>query len=256
MIQIFYLQANQRRINKMQRKAFTLIELLVVIAIIAILAAILFPVFVTAREKARQISCASNLKQLNLGFIQYVQDYDERFPVPAPAGTNWGAGCGPSGWPNWTPWVMPYVKSNGVFVCPSDGLGVPTNGQLQCSYVYNLALCGGSCWRPGYSPDPSTNATLATLQVPAQIIILTDFDCAFSACGQSMNNGIDQPFLSSGQQTGRHTGGDNIAFCDGHVKWYKTTTFPWNANTLLYTVPAPFNISIDPNYIGSGPAAP
>jgi len=94
----------------MKRKAFTLIELLVVIAIIAILAAILFPVFAQAREKARQITCASNLKQIGLGILQYVEDYDEVFPQGA--SNSWN-----SPWPGT---VQPYIKSINVFRCPDD----------------------------------------------------------------------------------------------------------------------------------------
>jgi prepilin-type N-terminal cleavage/methylation domain-containing protein len=92
---------------------FTLIELLVVIAIIAILAAILFPVFAKAREKARQISCASNLKQLGLGVLQYVQDNDEIYPT-----TNSNSGANVPG--NWGQQIYPYVKSTGVFACPDS----------------------------------------------------------------------------------------------------------------------------------------
>ncbi len=93
------------------KRAFTLIELLVVIAIIAILAAILFPVFAQAREKARQTACLSNLKQLGLAYAQYTQDYDETVPC----GTNkWGGGNG------WANQVYPYVKSTAAFLCPSD----------------------------------------------------------------------------------------------------------------------------------------
>jgi prepilin-type N-terminal cleavage/methylation domain-containing protein/prepilin-type processing-associated H-X9-DG protein len=102
-----------------QRKSkwgFTLIELLVVIAIIAILAAILFPVFARARENARRASCQSNLKQIGLGVLQYAQDYDEKYPTadwwnPTPSGTK------PVGWANR---IQPYLKSLQVFGCPSD----------------------------------------------------------------------------------------------------------------------------------------
>src|SRR6201990_2055763 len=95
------------------RRGFTLIELLVVIAIIAILAAILFPVFAQAREKARQTSCLSNEKQMGLSLIQSSQDYDETFPVGFVLGA-------PSGWLNlsWPVFVQPYVKNLGVFACP------------------------------------------------------------------------------------------------------------------------------------------
>jgi prepilin-type N-terminal cleavage/methylation domain-containing protein/prepilin-type processing-associated H-X9-DG protein len=99
-------------------RGFTLIELLVVIAIIAILAAILFPVFASARDKARQTTCLSNLKQLGLGFAQYVQDYDESYPVNLPyiAPTNGGTAYGMT----WDLQIMPYIKSDAVFWCPSD----------------------------------------------------------------------------------------------------------------------------------------
>jgi prepilin-type N-terminal cleavage/methylation domain-containing protein len=101
------------------RSGFTLIELLVVIAIIAILAAILFPVFAQAREKARQATCLSNLKQLSLGILMYVQDYDERFPPPNGItytnreGTSHCMEC--NGWELLT---QPYTKSDGIYLCP------------------------------------------------------------------------------------------------------------------------------------------
>src|ERR1700744_1312610 len=97
-----------------KRNAFTLIELLVVIAIIAILAAILFPVFAKAREKARQTSCLSNEKQMGLGFMQYVQDFDETFPVGIKLSGDPRYGLG------WPATVYAYVKNKQVFLCPSD----------------------------------------------------------------------------------------------------------------------------------------
>jgi len=93
------------------RKGFTLIELLVVIAIIAILAAILFPVFAKAREKARTITCASNMKQLGIGVAMYIQDYDENYPN----GTDGGQDL-----TGWASQINPYLKSNGIFHCPDD----------------------------------------------------------------------------------------------------------------------------------------
>lgn len=119
------------------RKGFTLIELLVVIAIIAILAAILFPVFASAREKARETMCASNEKQMALAMIQYVQDYDEMYP----GFTGWGAGG------NYLAAIQPYTKSTGVYLCPSNPAGGPggyattyeMNGFLGCGTSYNWA---------------------------------------------------------------------------------------------------------------------
>ncbi len=128
--------------NRVQR-GFTLIELLVVIAIIAILAAILFPVFAQAREKARQTSCLSNLKQWGLACLMYVQDYDEKFPLAMGSATggpvnrpaynynhafpyNWRASQPESSWrykiaqQNWANTVQPYIKNSGIYLCPSS----------------------------------------------------------------------------------------------------------------------------------------
>ena len=101
-------------------RAFTLIELLVVIAIIAVVAAILFPVFAQAREKGRQAVCVSNFKQINMGLLQYVQDYDEAM---VPANTNgYATGCMGCGRPDyiWPELAQPYFKNWQVFRCPSD----------------------------------------------------------------------------------------------------------------------------------------
>ncbi|RYG63499.1 DUF1559 domain-containing protein, partial [bacterium] len=97
-------------------RAFTLIELLVVIAIIAILAAILFPVFGRARENARRSSCQSNLKQIGLGIMQYTQDYDEKFPMYRV--TFWAAQPGQTF--GWADGIQPYLKSEQIFQCPSN----------------------------------------------------------------------------------------------------------------------------------------
>src|SRR5665213_297271 len=105
------------------RRGFTLIELLVVIAIIAILAAILFPVFAKVREKARQTSCLSNMKQLGLAFAQYNEDYDEK----QPNGTWWSYSSGAG----WDGEIYPYVKSVNVFLCPDD------TTYSKVSYAYN-----------------------------------------------------------------------------------------------------------------------
>src|SRR4028119_1048011 len=106
-------RVGQHAARQNRKKGFTLIELLVVIAIIAILAAILFPVFARARENARRASCQSNLKQIGLGLMQYTQDYDEKYPLfnenPGGPGNNSPAR------PNWTQIIQPYIKSTQLF---------------------------------------------------------------------------------------------------------------------------------------------
>ena len=116
-------------------EGFTLIELLVVIAIIALLAAILFPAFARARENARRAACQSNLKQLGLGYLQYEQDYDERFPV-GPSADLTGV--------DWAERIYPYVKSTQIYVCPDDAnndlSGLGQAGIERCSYATNINL--------------------------------------------------------------------------------------------------------------------
>jgi prepilin-type N-terminal cleavage/methylation domain-containing protein len=123
-----------------QQKGFTLIELLVVIAIIAILAAILFPVFGKAREKARQATCQFNEKNIGLAILQYVQDNDEQFPIGAPGA--WGhAGPGIG----WAGAVMPYVKTTSMFQCPDDGTKAGTYSGFvfyPISYAMNINAAG------------------------------------------------------------------------------------------------------------------
>jgi len=132
------------------RKGFTLIELLVVIAIIAILAAILFPVFAKAREKARQTSCTSNLKQLALAFVQYTQDYDEAFP----GGGGAAAIVNYSG-EDWANQIYPYEKSSGVYKCPDD---TSNSGSPGVSYAYNQNI---GLYENALAAIPGTGSTTA-----------------------------------------------------------------------------------------------
>lgn len=151
-------------IRNSKGQAFTLIELLVVIAIIAILAAILFPVFARARENARRSSCQSNVKQIMLGVMQYTQDYDEKYPfiyinqTTAPA--------------SFTPWfavVQPYLKSAQILKCPSDTTNTSLYGQAPCSYMANFAI-------GGYANDSSvfSNRSLSALAAPATTVFMAD----------------------------------------------------------------------------------
>jgi prepilin-type N-terminal cleavage/methylation domain-containing protein/prepilin-type processing-associated H-X9-DG protein len=176
------------------RKGFTLIELLVVIAIIAILAAILFPVFAKAREKARQASCLSNVRQIATATLSYAQDYDECMPYSA-GWASWSAG---SIWPFA---VTPYVKNTQIFKCPSDGNPIWTytgypNLPGPTSYGYNLS-------RPG--------AALGIIATPAETVMYSDSDYPWTTYNSASSGWIGVQNL--------HNTGCNVAYFDGHAKW-------------------------------------
>ncbi|MBI2302884.1 MAG: prepilin-type N-terminal cleavage/methylation domain-containing protein [Armatimonadetes bacterium] len=214
----------------MKRRGFTLIELLVVIAIIAILAAILFPVFAKAREKARQSSCASNLKQFGLGFIQYCQDYDEKYTgwlVRANPSGSTAAGCGNNGTTLfWSDVWQPYIKNRQLALCPSTQY---TNG-LNCAYKrvevqpygvsYGLNCAAIGCW--------CASKKLPDIKKPAEIFLLADsvgatlrpyFGGAAGATLVPGTGGCDATYIEP------HNAGLNITFYDGHVKWSKSSKF-------------------------------
>ncbi len=196
------------------RRGFTLIELLVVIAIIAILAAILFPVFAKAREKARQSSCLNNVKQLVLANLQYLQDYDEVFT------RTW---YGPNAYPGnyqWPQAVGPYVKNWQVFVCPSHtGTTIVANNGAPgstLSYAFNVAYYGGS-GVAGVSCTPPYGRSLAQVQDPAQTLLLVDYTGSFEVGWQYISSQpTNMNFLPL-----RHNDGVNVGFVDGHAKWMK-----------------------------------
>ncbi|RYX80717.1 DUF1559 domain-containing protein [bacterium] len=227
--------------------AFTLIELLVVIAIIAILAAILFPVFARARENARRSSCQSNLKQMGIGILQYVQDCDEIYPN-ARGGSN-AAIVG-----LWFTDVQPYIKSTQLFQCPSDSgtivsspvtrypVGIPT---FHVSYGYN---------------DPFHRRAMASVQSPATTVMVTDIGSipvagvdASKWVAEPGSATVPSPFLldnttrAAVAATGagdnadfsgpaaRHLETTNVLWADGHVKSMKVERFyvPGIANSCL-----------------------
>ena len=208
---------------------FTLIELLVVIAIIAILAAILFPVFAKAREKARTAACQSNIKQILLGIKMYVEDYDGRFP---------GARYRPPGEPQYT-WrkvIFPYVKNEQIFICPSNPNIFQETGDIagnyavpawmfcsiQCDPARNMRVSQLIHGTHAGSGDLWRNMPHVTPKSASQMIVITevgggckhiDFSGHFR-CG-GMNEWFwDRPFTG-------HNKGANFGFADGHVKWMK-----------------------------------
>ncbi len=188
----------------MKRTGFTLIELLVVIAIIAILAAILFPVFARAREKARQTSCLSNTKQLILGMMMYTQDYDECLP-----GYIYSAGTSPR--LHWYELIEPYVKNAQIFICPSAPTRKPTG------YGFNYRFISYGMNDPtNCVGDPIT--ALAAVKFPAETIILAD-STQYYVRGPGTTTASYWP-------AARHNGGANFGLADGHAKWYNAD-FNW-----------------------------
>jgi len=204
---------------KERNKGFTLIELLVVIAIIAILAAILFPVFAKAREKARSATCQSNLKQMGLAFMMYAQDYDETMI----GGDSGGALSPYAGWPNY---LVPYVKNGQIFFCPSGpepgayaGWPNTTQWYQDGQYAYNFDF-----WNiVGVTDARYPGRPLAEVERPSEILLVSDGQAAFWICCINTFTAATNIVRGSPGDTrppgARHNGGMNILFGDGHVKF-------------------------------------
>jgi len=234
---------------------FTLIELLVVVAIIALLAAILFPVFGAAREKARQASCQSNLKQIGLAFVQYSQDNDDQYPAGGyhndPGYYVWEGN-------GWGQVLYNYAKSPQLFTCPDDNFKV-TAPNTEVSYVANRGLLEGL----SQGASPGMNCKIAALVQPTSTVLLyegsgysasmtsipangqpswtagtagmglgdnncyTWGDCGNTVTGWMGGRSTSAQGLSNatvwvsnnGLGVGQHNSGANFLLCDGHVKW-------------------------------------
>ncbi len=214
-----------------RERGFTLIELLVVIAIIAILAAILFPVFARARENARKSTCQSNLKQLGLGIMQYVQDYDERYPSVYDDARGY-----PAGRLIWADKIMPYVKNRKVFVCPSNTAA--SDAPVTAVTVIPDSIQGTKYQMPMTHVFPegwTTSRAMAEMVASSETVCLLESDAHWyhhycprhpsGAMGVLTNaNGVTYINGSNGEHTWpMHMEGLNVAFCDGHVKWEKIT---------------------------------
>lgn len=223
-------------------RAFTLIELLVVIAIIAILAAILFPAFSRAREMARRTSCASNMKQIGLGMMQYTQDYDEKLPLFSLSGQGYGGFQGYNGadGARWADVIFPYVKSTQVFDCPSGTKNTTTypGGQFFDITTYSY----GYITPTAVSVIGVAGRSVAELEDTAGTLMLVEDgrqDAGLGAETQgrlipAVGETID---ALGGRLNGfRHTGAAqsdyqsyafNAAYADGHVKWVRLSN-TWN----------------------------
>jgi len=200
----------------MHRTGFTLIELLVVIAIIAILAAILFPVFARAREKARQISCLSNLKQMGLAFFMYNQDYDEQYVIN----------------PMWKTRLQPYIHNTQINVCPSRkqlpwyygqgyNIGVPA--------AFGMPVAG---FVDMIGPGLFAGRAESAIRSPSHKILIAESD----RCSVGPPTGPRGLFMGGAtcywSLTTCHNGGCNVAFADGHAKWMKPEQFHSNMEVM------------------------
>ena len=246
----------------MRRNGFTLIELLVVIAIIAILAAILFPVFAQAREKARAASCLSNTKQIGTAVMMYVQDWDETFPFSDDFGVQIPGSPVQGSYKYWGDAIFPYTRSKGESTLPTLKGGTGNYGPVQrcpsvanwwTGYAYNIEL--------GYYPngqlgkvsaDPNRNGVrAASINHPAELIVIMDnsvpyawlrnnlaqtdsaaqtiayrwFPVATDTC-MATYNWPDSAKLAGkpdqGVPSGRHNTGVDCVFGDGHSRWLRT----------------------------------
>jgi len=234
------------RKRALRKSAFTLIELLVVIAIIAILAAILFPVFAQAREKARGAACLSNTKQMGIALSLYAQDYDEVLPM--------GGNGGPTGANRWYHWIAAYQKNRGINICPSAPGQRPGDYDVG-GYGCNINVMGWAEY-PVYNGRPPGKALAEITDVAGTFVISDCSQCTKGVLKQepdTWNSFIDPkrpscdwqvtppgawdnnnatPYNShdswgneSRRPMPRHNQGLSVIYADGHAKWSRLVQF-------------------------------
>jgi len=247
--------------RRLKKRGFTLIELLVVIAIIAILAAILFPVFAQAREKARAISCASNLKNLGTAVLMYAQDYDETYPNSNGGSTDAHLCSVMKNKGSYAGWIgnllYPYTKNAGIFACPSNprlntvnyntGCAGPANNdpayalaQWGIPYIFNSY---------GFNYVAVGSRSMSSVPAPAEQLSFADginawWDCGYvtSTCGlwnqrdiprylkklgRPLVSGMIDPGTATTTTVAPHAGMMNVLFCDGHAKASNYDRLTW-----------------------------
>ena len=235
-----------------RRRGFTLIELLVVIAIIAILAAILFPVFARARAKAQQNNCLSNVKELTLSTLMYCSDYDDYYPIAYYAGNGL--------YQEWAGEIYQYVRNTQIYACPAGSTlptynpaayyGGPPNGpapNVYGDYMENTCMGGDGPNGPGCNVSQWPSLKQAAVLRPAEIVLVK----AMQSPGWFYNGNPDTaaPYLTAGQDPTQnasynpswrspgtensHQGGGNVGYCDGHARWVQASVlFASDANDL------------------------
>jgi prepilin-type N-terminal cleavage/methylation domain-containing protein/prepilin-type processing-associated H-X9-DG protein len=250
----------ERDVKNKPGKGFTLIELLVTIAIIAILAAILFPVFARARENARRSSCMSNLKQIGLAVMQYTQDYDEHLPNrfnSFPVGYAYtlpNGGTTSSTAILWYMQIYPYIKNYQVYNCPSDSLHTYTGGYTSAiGYGINQTLpsfctsnCGVVMFPANGVGGTSPGASLAAIDDVSGTIAITDakyyaikFDTVLTesqATDPAMGACVPEssPYNFAGCVGARHLNTVGTLFVDGHVKSMQWQTILGGSSVNVY----------------------